>query len=158
MDEPRIAASADAETAHKIGHKSARSPRIEVITRSDRRRTWTLDQKREIVAESFGPGLTPTEVARKHAISSGQLYTWRQQVLGGQMTLLSHAPPDFAQVEMTPVPQPSDTPDDKNGTPVTPPRPAGLIEILLPSGVTLRVDAAVDAAALGRVLTALDQR
>jgi transposase len=106
----------------------------------------------------LGPGLTPTEVARKHAISSGQLYTWRQQVLGGQMTLLSHAPPEFAQVEMTPAPPPPDATDDKHSTPVTPPRAAGLIEIVLPSGVTLRVDAEVDAAALGRVLAALDQR
>jgi transposase len=158
MDEPPIAASTDAETAHKIGHKSARSPRIEVITRNDRRRSWRLDQKREIVAESFGPGLTPTEVARKHAISSGQLYTWRQQVLGGQMTLLSRTTPDFAQVEMTPAPQPPDKPDAKNGTPVTPPRPAGLIEIVLTGGVTLRVDAKVDGAALRRVLSALAAR
>src|SRR3978361_1799141 len=115
MDEPPLAARTAGETGQKIGHKSARSPRVEVITRNDRRRTWTLDQKREIVAESLGPGLTPTEVARKHAISSGQLYTWLQQVLGGQMTLLSHAPPDFAHVEMTPAPQPPDAPDDKNG-------------------------------------------
>jgi hypothetical protein len=86
------------------------------------------------------------------------LYAWRHQVLGGQMTLLSHAPPDFAQVEMTPALAPPAAPDDKNSTPVTPPRPAGLIEIVLPSRVTLRVDAEVDAAALGRVLTALDQR
>jgi transposase-like protein len=70
----------DAETAHKIGRKSARRPSIEVITRSDRRRTWTLDQKREIVAESLGLRLTPTEVVRKNATGSGQLYTWRQQV------------------------------------------------------------------------------
>src|ERR1700760_3746460 len=115
MDEPPITASADAESAQTIGRESARSPRIEVITRSDRRRSWTLDQKREIVAESLGPGLTPTEVARKHAISSGQLYTWRQQVLGGQMTLLSHAPTDFAQVEVTPAPPLPDSPADKNG-------------------------------------------
>ena len=158
MDEPPIATSADAETAHKIGRKSARSPRIEVITRGDRRRTWTLDQKREIVAESVEPGLTPTEVARKHAISSGQLYTWRQQVLGGQMTLLSRTTPDFAQVEMTPAPQPPDEADAKDSMPVTPQRPAGLIEIILPGGVTLRVDAEVDAAALGRVLAALGAR
>ena len=158
MDDPRIFASADAETAHKIGHKSPHSARIEVITRSDRRRSWTPEQKREIVAESLGPGLTPTEVARKHAISSGQLYTWRQQVLGGQMTVLSRTTPDFAQVEMTPAPRPSTEPDARNGTLVTPPHPAGRIEIVLPSGVTLRVDADVDAAALGRVLAALDQR
>lgn len=37
-------------------------------------------EARAIVAESFGPGLTPTEVARKHAISTGQLYTWRRQL------------------------------------------------------------------------------
>ena len=55
MDDPPIATSADAETAHKIGRKGARIPRIEVITRGDRRRVWTLDQKREIVAESLGP-------------------------------------------------------------------------------------------------------
>ena len=42
-------------------------------------RKWMLEQKREIVAESFGPELTATEVARKHGISSGQRYTWRQQ-------------------------------------------------------------------------------
>ena len=44
--------------------------------------TWTVEQKRAIVAESLGSELTPTEVARKHAISSGLLYSWRQQVLG----------------------------------------------------------------------------
>src|SRR5580658_1786098 len=129
------------ESAHTTGRKSARNRPIEIITRGERRRSWTREQKREIVAESLGPGLTPTEVARKHAISSGQLYAWRQQVLGGQMTLLSHAPPDFAQVEMTPALTPPGAPGDKDGTPVTPPRLAGLIEIVLPGGVTLRVDA-----------------
>src|SRR5271165_1321921 len=158
MDEAPIATSADAETALKIGRKTARSPRIEVITRSDRRRRWTPEQKREIVAESLGPGLTPTEVARKHAISSGQLYTWRQQVLGRQMTLLAHATPDFAQVEMTPVPPPSGAPFEKPSAAATPRHSPEMIEVVLTSGVILRVGAAVDAAALGRVLAALDRR
>ena len=159
MDEPPIATSADAETAHKIGRKSARSPRIEVITRSDRRRVWTLEQKREIVAESLGPGLTPTEVARKHAISSGLLYALATEGArraddaavaraaglrpsGDRRLRLSH------RTHLMPRPAPGDAC----------PRPAGLIEIVLPEGVTLRVDAEVDAAALGRVLAALDQR
>jgi hypothetical protein len=73
------------------------------------------------------------------------------------MTLLSRATPDFARVEMAAAPQLPDALGDKDGTPVTPPRPAGLIEIVLPSGVTLCVDAEVDGAALGRVLAALDQ-
>jgi Transposase len=57
------------ETAHTTSRKSARSPRLEIITRSERRRRWTAEQKREIVAESYGADLTPTEVARKHGIS-----------------------------------------------------------------------------------------
>jgi transposase len=158
MDEISPPIGPDAETTHKIGHKSARSPRIEVITRGERRRVWTPEQKREIVAESLGPGLTPTEVARKHAISSGQLYTWRQQVLGRQMTLLARATPGFAQVEMTPVPPPSGAPFEKPSGAATPRHSPEMIEVVLTSGVILRVGAAVDAAALGRVLAALDRR
>ena len=63
------------ESAHTTGRRGARSGRVEVITRGERRRSWTVKQKQEIVAESLGADLTPTEVARKHAISSGQLYT-----------------------------------------------------------------------------------
>ena len=60
-----------AEDAHTINRKGARMPQVEVITRGERRRVWTVEQKREIVAESLGSTLTPTEVARKHGISSG---------------------------------------------------------------------------------------
>ena len=74
----------DDEDAHTIGRRSARRPRIELITRGERRRIWTPEQKREIALESLDPGTTPMAVARKHAISSGLLYTWRQQVLGVQ--------------------------------------------------------------------------
>src|SRR4051794_32283552 len=82
--------AADAEDAPTTGHTSARSPRVELITRGERRRVWTPEQKREIVMESLGPALTPTEVARKYAITSGLLYTWRGQVLGGQCYRNTH--------------------------------------------------------------------
>ena len=62
-----------------------------MIARGERRRRWTPEQKREIVAESLGPDLMPTEVARKHGVSTGPLYTWRQQVLGRRMRLLAPA-------------------------------------------------------------------
>jgi transposase-like protein len=74
--------------------------------------------------------LTPSEVARKHAISSGQLYTWRQQLLGVQSALVRTAP-QFAQVEVEPdPPQPTEA---KSHEPPpaglsTPTRPEGLIE------------------------------
>ena len=61
------------EDARTTGCKSAATERIEVITRGERRRVWTPEQKREIVAESLAPGLTAAEVASKHGIVNGTL-------------------------------------------------------------------------------------
>src|SRR5690349_1625718 len=109
----------NAEDAPTTGRKSARGPRVELITRGERRRVWTPEQKREIVMESLGPDLTPTEVARKYAISSGLLYTWRRQVLGGQMTHLVRSTQGFAQVEM--VPPHLEAPEPMPEQPIAPP-------------------------------------
>ncbi len=77
------------ESAHTIGRTSSRSSRVEVLSRAEGRRSWTSEQKLAIVGESFGPELTPTEVARKHRISTGQIYTWRQQFLGCESSAVS---------------------------------------------------------------------
>jgi len=159
-----VATTPDAEDAHKIGHKSARGQRIEVITRGERRRIWTPERKRAIVVESFGPELTPTEVVRQYGISSGQLYTWRQQMLSGPMTVLSRSALSFAQVGTLPSARPREASDPQPMKPVATAasgglsRPSGLIEIVLADGVTLRVDAHGDSRALRRVLEAWDGR
>ena len=122
---------------------------------------WTAEQKRAIVAESLGSELTPTEVARKYAISSGLLYSWRQQVLGGQVSVVTGSAPSFARVEFGPALQAPDGREPVSPTVPAPPpssRPDGVIEVVLPSGVLVRVDAAVDVRALRRVLSALDDR
>jgi transposase-like protein len=61
-----------------------------------------MEQKRAMVAESLGSELTPTEVARKYAISSGLLYSWRQQVVGGQVSVVTGPAPSFARVDLAP--------------------------------------------------------
>src|SRR6185369_353966 len=81
-------ADVDDEDVRTIGRKGTGRGRVEVLGR-ERRRTWTAEQKRAIVAESLGSEQTPTEVARKYAISSGLLYSWRQQVLGGQVSVVT---------------------------------------------------------------------
>lgn len=163
MEEPFDVPSID-ESAHTTSRKSARNLRVEIITRGERRRSWSAEQKDQIVAESLGPDLTPTEVARKHGISSGQLYTWRQQRLSVQTTLVTCAAPRFAEVELTPAPSPTESVDPR---PVEAPppssvlalsRPEGLIEIVLPGGMVVRMDAHVDGRALRRVLGALESR
>jgi transposase len=99
MDMPELPVIETKDT-HKIGRKSARRPRVELLTRSERRRRWSIEKKQEIVAESLRPDTTPTEVARKYAISSGLLYTWRQQLLHGCVDPKIRSAPTFAQVEI----------------------------------------------------------
>ena len=151
---------ADVEDVRTIGRKGT-GRGVEILAR-ERRRTWTPEQKRAIVAESLGSEVTPTEVARKYAISSGLLYTWRQQVLGGQISVVTGSTPSFARVELPPALQPPESSEPVSPTVPSPPpqssRPDGLIEIVLPSGVLVRVDAAVDSRALRRVLGILDDR
>jgi len=114
-----------------------------------------------IAAQSLAPGASPTEVAREHGISSGQLYTWRRLLLaaqpGGGMVAGR-----FARVEMTtastigavgpaaPVPALSASP---NPNPAS--WPPGLIEIVLPNGTTLRAEGQIEPRVLRRVVEVL---
>jgi transposase len=151
-------------SAHTTNRTSARDGRVEIITRGERRRSWTADQKSQIVAESLGPELTPTEVARKHGISTGQLYTWRQQRLSVQTAVMTRAAPRFAEVDLAPGASPVAVADPQplaaaaSSDPSAPSRPEGLIEVVLPGGVVVRMDARVDGSALRRVLAALAGR
>ena len=145
------------EDVRTITRKGMVRGRVEVLGR-ERRRTWTAEQKRAIVAESLGSERTPTEVARKYAISSGLLYSWRQQVLGGQVSVVTGSAPNFARVELGPALDASEPVLPEIPAPPPPSRPDGVIEVVLPSGVLVRVDATVDGRALRRVLSALDDR
>ena len=53
--------------------------RIEVITGTGRRRRWDAETKGRLVAESFEPGRSVSEVARRHDISPSLLFLWRRQ-------------------------------------------------------------------------------
>jgi transposase len=130
-------------SAHTSSHKSAPPIRMDLIPRGERRRRWTIEQKQTIAAQSLAPGASPTNVARRHGISTGQLYMWRQALKAAQPGV---AIGRFARVEVAPQPV----------IPVAvPARPPNLIEIALSDGTTVRVDAGIDPRALRRVLAAL---
>jgi len=148
---------------------TAPTQRIEVITRGERRRRWSIEEKREIVAESLGAGVRPSEVIHKHGITSGQLYAWRQQLTRRMDGPPAHRPAGFARVDVVAgeraVPAPPVTEMPATATNPQAPVPAvatlrskGLIEIVLPGGTSVRVDAHVDDRALRCVLDALHAR
>ncbi len=139
------ATEADPST-HMSARMSARTQRIEVITRGERRRRWSLEEKQAIVAESYTPHLTITAIARKHGIGTGQLYGWRHQLLGTRAIDAA----GFARVELAHEPRRLTGPIAAG-----PAAPSGLIEIVLPGVASVRVDAQVDEHALRRVLAVL---
>lgn len=158
-DEPSVERSS--ESAPTSAHKSARSLRVEVITRGEPRRRWTVEQKQAIAAESLAHGVSPTDVARRHGIGTGQLYTWRRALLAAQPVAIAPTTGQFARVHVVRSRPPN---REDRAAPVrqcvsaphaAPVHPVGLIEIGLPDGTTLRVDAQVDPRALRRVLAVL---
>ena len=67
--------------------------RVEVITGPERRRRWSAEQKRAIVAESLAPGAVVTEIARRAEIGPGQIYRWRRELgVGDGFTQVLIAP------------------------------------------------------------------
>ena len=53
--------------------------RIEVFTGAGRRRTWSSEDKAQIVAETVTSGESICAVARRHGLSPQQLFGWRRQ-------------------------------------------------------------------------------
>jgi transposase len=67
---------------------------VQVITGVERRRRWSGEQKRAIVAAAFAPGAVVSEIARRADINTGLIYRWRQEL---------RAPSEgFAEVVMLP--------------------------------------------------------
>jgi transposase len=57
--------------------------KFELLSGPERRRCWSEDQKRALVAAAFAPGAIVTEVARRADVRPGQIYRWRQELRSG---------------------------------------------------------------------------
>jgi transposase len=112
--------------------------RVTVLSGPERRRRWASSEKARIVEESLVAGAVVTAVAQRHDVHPNLLHHWRRQAKraleGGQGL-------KFLPVAVTPALPTSE----------------GSIEIELAGNVRVRVDSAVEEAALGRVLRAVDR-
>ena len=52
---------------------------ITVFSGPERRRRWSAEARLRILAEAFAPGACVSEVARRHDVATGLLYTWRRK-------------------------------------------------------------------------------
>ena len=147
------------------------------------RRSWPLEEKRRIVDEAFRPGMSVAEVARRHGLNSNQVFNWRKVCGTRPAADISEAFSSVPQARPdTPPACATDgflsigviaEPKDQGAVPRLDPstvlvgrdcgadaRPAmderpGMVEIDLPCGTRLRVDAFVNERTLRRVLCVL---
>ncbi len=131
----------------EAGHTSARTTgRVEVVGRVSGRRNWSTEEKLDILADAFRPGVRVRDVLQRRDLSSGLVYTWHKQARLGLLGGVAPALPAFAEVRVTEIAVPA---------PPSATSETGLIRIDLPGGVRVSVDAAVDSSALARVLSVL---
>jgi transposase len=139
---------------------------VEILARVERRRKWTAQEKAALLAEVEAEGGKVTIVARRHRISESVLYNWRAAwkaaaavmqapVAASFIPLGVLGGPSHREAAMLAQPEPG-LPESER------PRPmrandgsVGAIEIVLPNGARVSVDAFVDETALSRVLRAM---
>lgn len=62
---------------------------IEVITRDQRRRRWSLAEKAALVKRTYEPGMSVSLVARQEGVSASLLFQWRKLERQGALTAVS---------------------------------------------------------------------
>ena len=134
-----------------------------------KRRNWSIEERQRIVDEALSPGASVAATARQHGVNANLVFKWirrgqegwldrRRGPRSSALLLAPAATPGFVPVEIV-APTPALT------TPAVPvsraPRDRrsggrrGAMEITLPNGARVSLDADVDAQALRRVLAAL---
>ena len=133
----------------------------------------TYEERHDVVREiTAGPvGTEVTLISSREAAATGfglvvnsRSGSRRRELLSVQTSIITRAAPRLAEVGTEPAPPqyvaaqsgPATTPPPC--TSAAPPRPDGLIELVMPNGMSVRRDAHVDCRALRRILGALEKR
>jgi transposase len=110
-----------------------------------RRRLWSDEEKRRIVAETLEPGASVSTIARRHDLNANMLFTWRRQI-GAAALLPAGDAMMFVPAAITTEAAPTVS------------ALAGRMEIVLTDGDRIIASKDVDAAALARVVKVLSRR
>jgi len=121
-------------------------PRLEILTATQRRRTWPPEFKARVLAETFHPGANISAVARRHGVSVGLVHYWRKCVRDGGFDAGSGV---GAGARFIPV-----VPTEELATASVAARHDGAISIEV-HGAVIRLDGAVDEGNLAKVLSTL---
>lgn len=125
--------------------------RAEVLVGPERRRRWSVDEKRRIVREAFAPDARVSEVARRRDVSRSQIYQWRAELKDERRREAGTDIVGFVSV---------DVPVDGAALTALPPSATAaadaVIEIGLVGGRSLRVPSSLPMADLQRLIRAVE--
>ena len=125
--------------------------RFEVFTGAGRRRDWTADEKSRILAETLEPGATVSAVARCHALSPQQVFTWRREARKAAEPM-----PAFVPVAVAPEPIPAPERTARASRPKRRGRPQrGAMIGIEVAGVKVTIENGASPATIAAVLGAL---
>jgi transposase len=138
---------------------------VHVLTHPERRRRFSITEKRAIVVAAFAPGAVVSEVARQADVCPSLIYRWRREI---------GRPGGFAEVVVAPLVDArghsrDDGGDERDGVPAVPAveevrSGAGgssvlpAIEIEFSGASRVRIPASVPAALAAAVIAALRRR
>lgn len=108
------------------------------------RRSWSVEEKRAIVAEARATTTSISEVARRHGLHTSLLFRWRRDAGDRDRAEARPAPPAFIPLAL---PAPASVASAAENV--------GRIEIELAGGHRVRADAGADPVALRSVIEAL---
>lgn len=126
---------------------------VEIISRVERRRKWTAEEKVKVLTEALEPGATVSAVADRNGISRSQLYAWKRLAQSGSIpgiSLNGRPKPLFAPVRIEAAPPSAPT----IAAPTAELQRA--IEIALANGRIVRVEEGIEPVKLARLVAALD--
>src|ERR1700689_1892413 len=139
----------------------------------ERRRTRSLEERKRIVEEALAPGVSVAAIARRHGLNANLIFKWIRRSREGWRDRGRESanekpvvvvppearPPAFIPVKLLELDAASAPPrSDVAAKPARQTRRGarrGAMEIRLPNGAKVSLDADVDAEALRRVLSAL---
>jgi transposase len=122
-----------------------------ILIGRERRRRWTTSEKLRIVEESFAPGASIAEVARRHEVHPNQLHGWRREARPGGLSMAPGPHARFAPVEIADqvaLPPPMARPEVS--------APVSVIEVVLRNGRVVRFPERIGAKRAARLADALD--
>ena len=120
---------------------------------SEQRRRWTVEEKRQIVEQTFSSTLSVAALARQHGVNANQLFYWRKLYRTDQLGGDSVGEP--ASCHLLPVSVGGDVPSEAEPEQSECVAPGLTIHIEIPGRALIGLEGAVDAEIIRAVLESL---